>query len=87
MGFVDNLAHINARYSLISIKLAQEYEKDIGVTITNKIKEKWDEALEKDKKISFDKKFDNRLFHINNVRKIKYAVLLLGIIITVYSFL
>ncbi|MCD6445953.1 hypothetical protein J7L49_04125 [Candidatus Bathyarchaeota archaeon] len=51
LGFVDNLNHINARYSLICIKIAQDIEKELGTSLSRRIKEKWMKDLKMIKNI------------------------------------
>jgi len=85
MGFIDNITHINARYSLICIYIGQDIEKKLGTNLVSKIGNRWNEKLKEDKKTNFLKRFDSYFFHVNNIRVIKYVVLILGIILIIFN--
>ncbi len=87
MGFVDNLTHINARYSLINIKIGQEIEDKLGTKLVSSIGNRWNKKLEEDKTRSSDKRFDTWLFHVNKIKKIKYFIVAFGLILVIISFI
>lgn len=83
LGFVDNLTHLNARYSLIYIKIAQDLEKELGTSLSGRVYLKWNERLEEDKKHFFRRHI---IFHVNNIKHIKVIFFILGVILMVAHF-
>jgi len=86
LGFIDNLCHLNARYSLINIKIAKELEIALGTSLISRVSDKYAGKLKDDEK-SFFAKLNLSFFHINRVSELKYFIFLVGTSLVVNNYL